>query len=218
MIGPATWRTNTASGAAINYATWRISLPDGAAYGDADTECPAFRQDRRRDPERALRSVPPSRCGDFPCAPHHRTGARGGLQYRRLCAHRSRRRRVGEVGRRAAGRNLPGPAGDPPVTSREALKDYLRSEPRVFTDAREWIELLVAEDDKVAALMTFSGTQRGPMGPLPPGRVLKGPLPLHLSAAVRADRRSLRGVGQSERADRVGSLPAAGLIEGRFAA
>jgi steroid delta-isomerase-like uncharacterized protein len=67
-----------------------------------------------------------------------------------------------------------GTSGQPPGRGREGLKDFLRGEAATFPDARESIHFLVAEGDKVAARLAFSGTQRGPMGPFPPsGRRLE---------------------------------------------
>lgn len=58
-------------------------------------------------------------------------------------------------------------AGEPQVRSREALKDFLRREFETFPDAYEEVEFLLAEDDKVAARLSFTGTQIGPLGPFP---------------------------------------------------
>jgi predicted ester cyclase len=55
----------------------------------------------------------------------------------------------------------------PGVSSRQALKRYLRDEFVTFPDAFEWIEELVAEGDRVAARHRFRGTQAGPLGPYP---------------------------------------------------
>ncbi len=57
--------------------------------------------------------------------------------------------------------------GQPQVCSREQLREFLVREAETFPDAQETIRLLVAEDDKVAAHLTFGGTQLGPMGPFP---------------------------------------------------
>lgn len=58
-------------------------------------------------------------------------------------------------------------AGEPQVRSREDLKIFLRREFETFPDAREEIQFLLAEDDKVAARLSFTGTQSGPLGPFP---------------------------------------------------
>jgi steroid delta-isomerase-like uncharacterized protein len=61
----------------------------------------------------------------------------------------------------------------PSVGSREELKEYLRRECEVFPDARESIEDILAEGDKVACRHRFRGTQVGAMGAFPAsGRVL----------------------------------------------
>ncbi len=64
-------------------------------------------------------------------------------------------------------------AGPQAVRSRDDLVRYLRGEYQTFPDARETIEDLVAERDRVAARHRFHGTQLGPMGPYPPsGRTM----------------------------------------------
>ena len=64
-------------------------------------------------------------------------------------------------------------AGTPAVRSREDLKKYFRSELETFPDARETIEDILAEGDRVAVRHHFRGTQKGALGPYPPsGRVL----------------------------------------------
>src|SRR5262245_28210360 len=66
-----------------------------------------------------------------------------------------------------------GAAGPQAVLSRGDLERYLRAEYQTFPDARENIEDLVAEGDRVAGRHRFRGTQQGPMGPYPPsGKVL----------------------------------------------
>jgi steroid delta-isomerase-like uncharacterized protein len=63
--------------------------------------------------------------------------------------------------------------GQPEVRSREELKTCLRREFETFPDARESLEDLLAEGDRVAARHRFRGTQLGAMGPYPPtGRVM----------------------------------------------
>ena len=57
--------------------------------------------------------------------------------------------------------------GQPQLRGRKKLVEFLRSEAMTFPDAEEKILYLVAEDDRVAAALQFTGTQRGPMGPFP---------------------------------------------------
>ncbi len=59
-------------------------------------------------------------------------------------------------------------AGAPGVRSRDDFIQYLRSEFETFPDARETIEDLLVDGDKVAARHRFTGTQAGRMGPYPP--------------------------------------------------
>jgi predicted ester cyclase len=54
------------------------------------------------------------------------------------------------------------------VRSREDLKAFLCSEAETFPDANERVNFLIGEGDKVAAHITFRGTQSGPLGPFPP--------------------------------------------------
>ncbi|MBI2950248.1 MAG: ester cyclase [Verrucomicrobia bacterium] len=63
--------------------------------------------------------------------------------------------------------------GQPPIRSRDQLREFLVGEFGTFPDAQETIHFLVAEGDKVAVHSHFHGTQRGPMGSFPPSdRVL----------------------------------------------
>ena len=63
-------------------------------------------------------------------------------------------------------------AGEPGVRSRQELKAFLRRELETFPDAKEQVEDLIAEGNKVAVRHSFRGTQRGPLGDHPPtGRV-----------------------------------------------
>lgn len=55
----------------------------------------------------------------------------------------------------------------PGIQSREDLKRYLRNEFASFPDARESVEDVVAEGDRVAVRHSFRGTQSGPMGRYP---------------------------------------------------
>ena len=59
-------------------------------------------------------------------------------------------------------------AGDPGVRSLDDLKWFLRNEYLTFPDARETVEDLVAEGDRVAARHLLTGTQTGPFGDHPP--------------------------------------------------
>ncbi len=64
--------------------------------------------------------------------------------------------------------------GEPGITSREKLIEYLASEYATFPDATEALEDLFAAGDKVATRHRFRGTQMGPLGTHPPsGRVLE---------------------------------------------
>jgi steroid delta-isomerase-like uncharacterized protein len=59
------------------------------------------------------------------------------------------------------------------VTNRDARREFLVAEFKTFPDARELINFLVAEGDKVAVHSHCQATQQGPMGKLPAtGRVL----------------------------------------------
>lgn len=52
--------------------------------------------------------------------------------------------------------------------SLDQIKEFFRMDTAVFPDSVQTIRLLVAEGNKVAAWVTFEGTQQGAMGPLPP--------------------------------------------------
>jgi predicted ester cyclase len=58
------------------------------------------------------------------------------------------------------------------VRSREDLKAFLRSEAVTFPDAHERVNFLIGEGDKIAAHITFHGTQSGPLGPFPPSNLV----------------------------------------------
>src|SRR2546427_7660968 len=63
--------------------------------------------------------------------------------------------------------------GQSQIRSRDQLRDYLAGEFKTFPDARETINFLVAEGDKVAVHSHCLGTQHGPMGSFPAsGRIL----------------------------------------------
>jgi len=57
--------------------------------------------------------------------------------------------------------------GQSHVSNRDTLREYLVAEFKTFPDARESINFLVAEGDKVTMHSHCYATQRGPMGPLP---------------------------------------------------
>jgi steroid delta-isomerase-like uncharacterized protein len=54
------------------------------------------------------------------------------------------------------------------VTTCEDFKEFYRETAKTFPDQRMRLDKLVAEGDLVAFWGTFSGTQKGPMGPFPP--------------------------------------------------
>jgi predicted ester cyclase len=58
-------------------------------------------------------------------------------------------------------------AGAPGVRSRDDFIEYLRGEFATFPDARETIEDIVADGDKVSVRHRFTGTQAGRLGPYP---------------------------------------------------
>jgi steroid delta-isomerase-like uncharacterized protein len=63
--------------------------------------------------------------------------------------------------------------GQPHVNTRDTLRNYLIAEFKSFPDARESINFLVAEGDKVTVHSHCRARQQGPMGPLPAtGKVL----------------------------------------------
>jgi len=57
--------------------------------------------------------------------------------------------------------------GQSQVCSRNQLRDYLVGEFRTFPDARETINFLVAEGDKVVVHSHCQATQHGPLGSFP---------------------------------------------------
>jgi steroid delta-isomerase-like uncharacterized protein len=54
------------------------------------------------------------------------------------------------------------------VRSLEDFKDFLRADLAAFPDSTQSLRHLVAEGDFVAVWATYTGTQRGQMGPFPP--------------------------------------------------
>jgi len=56
--------------------------------------------------------------------------------------------------------------GQRQIRTRDQLRAFLTAELRTFPDARECINFLVAEGDKVAVHSHYRGTQHGPMGSL----------------------------------------------------
>ena len=57
---------------------------------------------------------------------------------------------------------------DVTVTTCEEFKQFYCETARTFPDQRMSLDTLVAEGDRVAFWGTFSGTQKGSMGPFPP--------------------------------------------------
>jgi steroid delta-isomerase-like uncharacterized protein len=57
---------------------------------------------------------------------------------------------------------------DVTVETLEEFKEFLRQDLAAVPDAQQEIQFMVAEDDRVAAYVTYRGTQRGQMGPFPP--------------------------------------------------
>jgi steroid delta-isomerase-like uncharacterized protein len=63
--------------------------------------------------------------------------------------------------------------GQSQIRTRDQLREYLAAEYKTFPDARETINFLVAEGDKVTVHSHCHATQGGPMGSLPAsGRTL----------------------------------------------
>ncbi|MFQ5555188.1 MAG: ester cyclase [Acidimicrobiia bacterium] len=56
----------------------------------------------------------------------------------------------------------------PEIRGREAMLAFLEATFAAFPDWHDEIELMVAEGDKVAYVTTGTGTNTGPMGPMPP--------------------------------------------------
>ncbi len=54
------------------------------------------------------------------------------------------------------------------IHSLSEFKEFLRGDLKTFPDSHIITEMLIAEGDKVAGYFTFSGTQKGAMGPFPP--------------------------------------------------
>jgi len=71
------------------------------------------------------------------------------------------------------------------VQGREAFKDYMRAVHQAFPDFHNRIEELVAEDDKVVARLTYTGTHRGELFGI-------GPTGERLTAFPGADGSALR--------------------------
>ncbi len=57
--------------------------------------------------------------------------------------------------------------GQPELRGRRQLVEFLKNESMTFPDAHQKILYLVADEDRVAAALQFTGTQKGPMGPFP---------------------------------------------------
>jgi steroid delta-isomerase-like uncharacterized protein len=56
----------------------------------------------------------------------------------------------------------------PSMSARDVLGQFTRVTRQAFPDLRFDIQQVVAEDDRVAVLYSWSGTHRGPLGPLQP--------------------------------------------------
>lgn len=54
------------------------------------------------------------------------------------------------------------------VRSRDEFLAFLRQDLAAVPDSVQTIHIMVAEDDRIAAWLTYSGTQQGQMGPFPP--------------------------------------------------
>ncbi|QBD75365.1 ester cyclase [Ktedonosporobacter rubrisoli] len=60
------------------------------------------------------------------------------------------------------------------TSGREGLKQYMRTVQTAFPDWYNKIEELIMEDDKLCALMTYTGTHKGPLfGLEPTGKQIK---------------------------------------------
>jgi len=71
------------------------------------------------------------------------------------------------------------------VRSREDMKSFLREDASVFPDGRVVLERTIVDGQRVAFQGTYTGTQKGPMGPLPPtGRTMA----LDVSGVFRTER------------------------------
>jgi steroid delta-isomerase-like uncharacterized protein len=57
--------------------------------------------------------------------------------------------------------------GETELRGRKQLVKFLKGEAVTFPDAVQKILYLVAEEDRVAAALQFTGTQKGAMGPFP---------------------------------------------------
>lgn len=53
------------------------------------------------------------------------------------------------------------------IRSLAEFKEFLKGDAKVFPDSHISTEMLIAEGDKVAGYFTYSGTQKGAMGPFP---------------------------------------------------
>lgn len=65
-------------------------------------------------------------------------------------------------------RHSPATTETPEIRGVEAMINFLRSIFTAFPDWHEEIDLIIAEDDKVACITTGTGTHRGPLGIFPP--------------------------------------------------
>ncbi len=53
------------------------------------------------------------------------------------------------------------------IRSLAEFKEFLKGDAKVFPDSHITTEMLIAEGDLVAGYLTYSGTQKGAMGPFP---------------------------------------------------
>jgi len=54
------------------------------------------------------------------------------------------------------------------IRSLDEFKEFLKVDGKTFPDSHITTEILIAEGDMVAGYFTYSGTQKGAMGPFPP--------------------------------------------------
>jgi len=57
---------------------------------------------------------------------------------------------------------------DVTVTNLEEFREFLKTDFAAVPDSVQTIDLIFADDEFVAMKATYSGTQKGPMGPFPP--------------------------------------------------
>jgi len=54
------------------------------------------------------------------------------------------------------------------ICNLDEFKDFLKEDAKTFPDSHITTEMLIAEGDLVAGYFTYTGTQKGAMGPFPP--------------------------------------------------